>query len=76
MHIAEDIELHGVVAELFGLANTLPSLNWLRCLPTEFAHRSLSERHAQEFLHTVLFETFENAILGFYLKGDCLPLLL
>ena len=67
-HIAENVELHGVVAKLLRLTNTLPSLNGLGSFPTEFAYRGLGERNTQELLHTVLFETFENTILGFHLK--------
>ena len=75
-HIAEDIGLHRVVAKPQGLTNTFPSLQRLGGLPTQFANRSLCEGYAQELLHAILFETFEDAILGFHLKGDFRSLLL
>ena len=76
LHVAEDIELHGVVAKLFSLPDTLPSLEGLRGLPTEFAHRSLCKGNAQELLHAIFLEALENAILGFYLESDSLSFLL
>ena len=75
-HVAKNVRLHGIVAKLLSLTNTLPRLNGLRRFPTEFAYRSLCKGNTQELLHAILLETFEDAILGFYLKGDFGSLLL